>query len=99
MKRYSKEERTAILEQLNGSGKSRAEFCREHGYCYATVGKWQKRIASDESGPESLALVKLETLPAAMSASLHLPGGAELCFGAEASPESLARFCREYVRC
>ena len=62
-KSISKEQRASVLRNLEESGLSVAEFCRQHGMSYWTVTRWRRaarrRAVQSENGKR---FVELELL-------------------------------------
>ena len=81
-------DRAAVLRQLEASGQSLAEFCRDQGLAYGTVAAWRAR-AQRQRTVEWVEVEAVEGemsgLPptpavgqSALAAELLLPGGAVL---------------------
>jgi len=102
MKRYSETERQEILERLEGSGLSRAAFCRREGLCYATVGQWVKR-SRDAGLSTALTLVEVDRNDldsnAGAEVTVELPGSILVRFGYGAGTDEIVRFCRGMSQC
>jgi transposase-like protein len=95
IKRYTETEKSEILEKLAASGVNRAAFCREHGYCYATLGAWLKRRDTGPAPSFALAMIEPEQTQQSMAAiEAVLPSGMKVCFPSSIAMESLAEFCR-----
>jgi len=99
MKRYSETERREILERLEGSGLSRAAFCRREGLCYATVGQWVKKPGAGLS--TALALVEVDGVETGGGGevTVELPGSVKVRFGRGAGTDEIVRFCRGISQC
>ena len=77
--------RAALLRELEYSGLSMAEFCRQRSLTYATVAGWRSmarskatRFVEVETGAEPPALEGAPRGGAGLCAELVLPGGVVL---------------------
>ena len=55
MKRYTEDERRALLAELGTSGKSLREFCTERGLSLRTVQRWQREAREQHKGSRPTA--------------------------------------------
>lgn len=75
--RAQKEE---IILQWQQSGKSRKEFCAEHGISYNSLVGWCKQFR-DQKKATGFAEIKLsEPTESGLFAQVHLPGGIKIDF-------------------
>lgn len=92
-KRISEQKREVVLQKLEDSELTVAEFCRRRGLCYGTEMRWRREARNENAGPHgrvSVPFVEVDLAGAVDSsggshmeagvvrAELSLPGGAVL---------------------
>lgn len=93
-KRFSEQQRGRVLQKLEDSELTGAEFCRRRGLCYATVMRWRREAQNDSHDANRVPFVEVEVTDecrdlsvgqeidadssARLFAELSLPGGAVL---------------------
>jgi transposase-like protein len=102
--RYSKEQKSALVEAYQASGLSGPRFAALHGVNYQTLAGWlqkHKQTASTAAGrqtpPSSFLLVEAEfhSMPHTGAMELILPGGAKLAITASGHIPLAAALIRE----
>lgn len=102
--RYSKEQKSALVEAYQASGLSGPRFAALHGVNYQTLASWlqkHKQTASTAAGrqtpPSPFLLVEAEfhSMPPAGAMELILPGGAKLAISVSGQIPLAAALIRE----
>lgn len=84
-KRYSSQERTALLEQFANRQQSISRFAKAHGVSVATLYHWQQQLADDGPGAGFVEIQRGVVQGAASVLTLHV-GAIALRF--EALPDA-----------
>ncbi len=74
----TREQKEEIIQQWQQSGKSRKEFCQEHGITYNSLGGWCKQFR-DKKASTGFSEVKVNSY-SGIFAQVHLPGGIRIDF-------------------
>ena len=62
-KRFGEQKRKLILQKLEDSDLTAAEFCRRRGLCYGTVMGWRRKLqTSGEHGTHGKPFVEIEVV-------------------------------------
>jgi hypothetical protein len=88
----TREQKEELILQWQQSGKSRKEFCQEHGITYNSLVGWCKQF-KDRKTSSGFTEVKLNST-SALFAQVHLPGGIKIDFY-QAIP---ADFIRSFIK-
>ncbi len=102
--RYSKEQKSALVEAYQASGLSGPRFAALHGVNYQTLAGWlqkHKQTASTATGrqaptsPFLLVEAEFHSMPHTAAMELILPGGAKLAITASGHIPLAAALIRE----
>lgn len=74
----TREQKEELILQWQQSGKSRMEFCMEHGITYNSLVGWCKQF-KDRRASSGFAEVKVRS-DSGLFAQVHLPGGIKIDF-------------------
>jgi transposase-like protein len=74
----TRQQKEELILQWQQSGKSRKEFCQEHGISYNSLVGWCKYF-KDQKKTTGFAEVKIEK-DSSLFAQVHLPGGIKIDF-------------------
>jgi hypothetical protein len=74
----TREQKEELIQQWQQSGKSRKEFCLEHGITYNSLVGWCKQF-KDLKASSGFSEVKLKA-DSGLFAQVHLPGGIRIDF-------------------
>ena len=74
----TREQKEELIQQWQQSGKSRKDFCQEHGISYNSLVGWCKQF-KDQKANTGFAEVKIEK-DSSFFAQVHLPGGIKIDF-------------------
>ena len=74
----TREQKEELILQWQQSGKSRKEFCQEHGITYNSLVGWCKQF-KDQKASSGFTEVKLNQV-SSLFAQVHLPGGVKIDF-------------------
>lgn len=74
----TREQKEELILQWQQSGKSRKEFCQEHGITYNSLVGWCKQF-KDRKASSGFTEVKVKS-DSGLFAQVHLPGGIKIDF-------------------
>jgi transposase-like protein len=96
-RRWSNEERAALVGAWRQSGSSKLHFCQEHTLCYASFLRWVAQEA--DAGGAPLVEVRLEEPAAAGALELVAPNGWRVRLAAGFAADPLRAVVRLLSQC
>jgi transposase-like protein len=98
-RRWTLEERSALIAAWRQSGTSKASFCRERGLCYSNFVRWLAEETG--AGMRSLVEVRMEEAAALPGANVELvaPNGWRVRLGRDFAGDNLRKILLVVSQC